>query len=122
MVDLNSVQGVRNIAFALLLLIMPQITNSDVIKALSGCVDPEIGINIIDLGLVHWIKIDSANNVDIRMTMTSPMCPVTSVILADAQLRIERIQGIGNVNIELVWEPAWSPEMISEEARLNLQV
>ena len=101
---------------------MPQITNSDVIKALSGCVDPEIGINIIDLGLVHWIKIDSANNVEIRMTMTSPMCPVTSVILADAQLRIERIQGIGNVNIELVWEPAWSPEMISEEARLNLQV
>ena len=95
---------------------MPQITNSDVIKALSGCVDPEIGINIIDLGLVHWIKIDSANNVDIRMTMTSPMCPVTSVILADAQLRIERIPGIGNVNIELVWEPAWSPEMISEEA------
>ena len=81
---------------------MPQITNSDVIKALSGCVDPEIGINIIDLGLVHWIKIDAANNVDIRMTMTSPMCPVTSVILADAQLRIERIQGIGNVNIEHV--------------------
>jgi metal-sulfur cluster biosynthetic enzyme len=101
---------------------MPQISNSDIIKALSGCVDPEIGINIIDLGLVHWIKIDSANNVEIRMTMTSPMCPVTSVILADAQLRIERIQGIGNVNIELVWEPAWSPEMISEEARLNLQV
>ena len=101
---------------------MPQISNSDIIKALSGCVDPEIGINIIDLGLVHWIKIDSANNVDIRMTMTSPMCPVTSVILADAQLRIERIPGIGNVNIELVWEPAWSPEMISEEARLNLQV
>jgi len=101
---------------------MPQITNSDIVKALSGCVDPEIGINIIDLGLVHWIKIDSANNVDIRMTMTSPMCPVTSVILADAQLRIEKIQGIGNVNIELVWEPAWSPEMIDEEARLNLQV
>lgn len=101
---------------------MPQISNSDIIKALSGCVDPEIGINIIDLGLVHWIKIDSANNVEIRMTMTSPMCPVTSVILADAQLRIERLQGIGNVNIELVWEPAWSPEMISEEARLNLQV
>ena len=101
---------------------MPQISNSYIIKALSGCVDPEIGINIIDLGLVHWIKIDSANNVEIRMTMTSPMCPVTSVILADAQLRIERLQGIGNVNIELVWEPAWSPEMISEEARLNLQV
>ncbi len=101
---------------------MPQITNSDIIKALSGCVDPEIGINIIDLGLVHWIRIDSANNVDIRMTMTSPMCPVTSVILADAELRVDKIPGVGNVNIELVWEPAWSPEMISEEARLNLQV
>ena len=82
---------------------MPQINNSDIIKALSGCVDPEIGINIIDLGLVHWIKIDSANNVDIRMTMTSPMCPVTSVILADAQLRIERLQGIGNVNIAIIY-------------------
>ncbi len=101
---------------------MTQITNADIIKALKGCVDPEIGINIIDLGLVHWIRIDATNNVDIKMTMTSPMCPVTSVILADAQLRIERIQGIGNVNIELVWEPAWSPEMIDEEARLNMQV
>ncbi len=101
---------------------MAQITPEQIVGALRGCVDPEIGINIIDLGLLHWIKIDSSNNVEIRMTMTSPMCPVTSVILADAQLRIEKIQGIGNVNIELVWEPAWSPEMISEEARLNMQV
>ena len=101
---------------------MAQVTYSDIVKALTGCVDPEIGINIVDLGLLHWIKIDASNNVEIRMTMTSPMCPVTSVILADAQLRVEKIPGIGNVNLELVWEPAWSPEMISEEARLNMQV
>ena len=53
--------------------------------------------------------------------MTSPMCPVTSIILADVQIRLERLQGVGKVNIDLVWDPAWTPEMITEEARLELQ-
>ncbi|MEM3839065.1 MAG: metal-sulfur cluster assembly factor [Candidatus Micrarchaeaceae archaeon] len=101
---------------------MHAITRAEVVNALKECVDPEIGINIVDLGLIHWIGIDKDNNVTLRLTMTSPMCPVTSIILADAQLRLEHIPDIGNVNIDLVWEPAWIPEMIVEEVRMSMQV
>lgn len=101
---------------------MPKITMPEVIVALKGCVDPEIGLNIVDLGLIQGIGIDESNNVKIRLTMTSPMCPVTSVILADVQLRVEHLHDIGAVDIDLVWDPAWTPEMISEEARMSMNV
>lgn len=93
----------------------------DIINALKNTVDPEIGLNIVDLGLIYGINISNSKDIDIKITMTSPMCPVTSIILADVQLRAENIQGVGTVNIDLVWDPAWSPEMITEEARLGLQ-
>jgi metal-sulfur cluster biosynthetic enzyme len=102
--------------------IMNKITNADVVGALKGCVDPEIGINIVDLGLIHGITIDENNNILLRLTMTSPMCPVTSVILADVQLRLEHLPEVGKVDIDLVWEPAWTPEMITEEVRMGMQV
>ncbi len=101
---------------------MPKIAVSEVITALKGCVDPEIGLNIVDLGLIQGIEIDESNNMKIKLTMTSPMCPVTSVILADVQLRLEHIPGAGNVDVDLVWDPAWTPEMISEEARMSMNI
>ena len=76
---------------------MPKITVKEITDALKNCVDPEIGINIVDLGLIQGIKIDDNNNVDLKLTMTSPMCPVTSVILADVQLRIEHLHDVGMV-------------------------
>ncbi|MDE1860565.1 MAG: DUF59 domain-containing protein [Candidatus Micrarchaeota archaeon] len=94
----------------------------EVLTALKGCVDPEIGINIVDLGLIQGIAVSERNDITLRLTMTSPMCPVTSVILADVQLRLEHLHDIGNVNIDLVWDPAWTPEMISDEARMNMNV
>ncbi len=94
---------------------------NNVIESLKKTVDPEIGLNIVDLGLIYGINITKQNDLDIKITMTSPMCPVTSIILADVQLRAESIEGVGKVNIDLVWDPAWSPEMITEEARLGLQ-
>jgi len=101
---------------------MPKLTIQEVVTALKGCVDPEIGLNIVDLGLIQGIEIDDSNNVKVKLTMTSPMCPVTSVILADVQLRVEHISGAGKADIDLVWEPAWSPEMISEEARMSMNM
>jgi metal-sulfur cluster biosynthetic enzyme len=101
---------------------MEKITTERIIKALKGCVDPEIGIDIVDLGLIQGINIDEKNDVKVRLTMTSPMCPVTSVILADVQLRIEHLPDVGTVDIDLVWDPAWSPEMISEEARMSMNI
>ena len=99
---------------------MPDVKIADIITALKNTVDPEIGINIVDLGLLYGLKVKENNDVDVKLTMTSPMCPVTSIILADVELRIEHIQGVGKVNIDIVWEPAWSPEMISEEYRLQV--
>ena len=101
---------------------MAKITVAEIITALKGCVDPEIGLNIVDLGLIQGIGIDDSNNMKIRLTMTSPMCPVTSVILADVQLRLEHLHDAGSVDIDLVWDPAWTPEMISEEARMSMNV
>lgn len=99
---------------------MAQLTNSDVTNALKNTVDPEIGINIVDLGLLYDIKVDGKNDISLKLTMTSPMCPVTSVIMADVQLRLENLQGVGKVALDLVWEPAWSPEMITEEYRVAM--
>ena len=93
------------------------VTNKDVIDALVGCTDPELNANIIDLGLIYGIRISEGNDVKVTITMPSPMCPVTSVILADAQLRLEAINGIGKVELNLVWEPMWSPEMMSDELK-----
>ncbi len=99
---------------------MAKLAMAEVIAALKKTVDPEIGINVVDLGLIYDIRISDSNDLDIKLTMTSPMCPVTSVILADVELRLENIPGVGKVNLDLVWEPAWSPEMISEEYRVAM--
>ncbi len=91
--------------------------SSDVIEALNGCTDPELNASIVDLGLIYGINISNGNDVKVTLTMTSPMCPVTSVILADAQLRLEAINEVGKVEVNLVWEPMWSPEMMSDELK-----
>lgn len=93
------------------------VTANDVIGVLAQCLDPELGANIVDIGLIYGIRIREGRDVKLTLTMTSPMCPVTSIIMADAQLRLEAIQGIGKVELELVWDPLWSPEMMSEELK-----
>ncbi|MDE1865904.1 MAG: metal-sulfur cluster assembly factor [Candidatus Micrarchaeota archaeon] len=88
----------------------------DVVEALHGCVDPELGQNIVDIGLIYNIQV-RGSDVKLTLTMTSPMCPVTSIIMADAQLRLEAINGIGKVELELVWDPLWSPDMMEESLK-----
>ncbi len=95
------------------------VSRSQIVDALSSCMDPELNANIVEIGLIYNIKID-ANNVKLALTMTSPMCPVTSIIMADAQLRMEAINGIGKVELELVWEPLWSPEMMSDDLKYRI--
>jgi metal-sulfur cluster biosynthetic enzyme len=92
-------------------------TVNDVIDVLSQCLDPELGANIVDIGLIYNIRIKEGKEVKVTLTMTSPMCPVTSIIMADAQLRIEAVKGIEKVELELVWDPLWSPDMMSEELK-----
>lgn len=99
---------------------MQQITVKQVTEVLKKCNDPELGINIVDLGLIHDIKVDAQNNIKVKLTMTSPMCPVTSVILADAELRMEELPEHGEVSLELEWEPMWTPEMITRNIRATM--
>lgn len=93
------------------------VTKAEVIEALKGCLDPELNANIVDIGLIFNVAISSENVVKITLTMTSPMCPVTSIIMADAQLRVEAVSGVTKAELDLVWDPLWSPEMMSEELK-----
>ena len=92
------------------------VSKSDVVEALRQCKDPELDADIVNLGLIYGINI-TGNEVKVTLTMTSAMCPVTSLILADAQLRLEALSGVSKVELELVWDPMWSPEMMSDELK-----
>lgn len=78
--------------------------------------DPELGLSIMDLGLVYDISVDKGN-VHVRMTLTSPGCPAEGQIMSDAQGAVQLLHGVGHVEIELVWEPMWTPELIDPRVR-----
>ena len=94
-------------------------TADDVKKALRQVKDPEINLNIIDLGLVYDVEVADAS-VDVKMTLTSPGCPAGPEILGDADRVIRALDGVQNVNIDLVWEPYWTPERIDPKVRAFL--
>ncbi len=82
--------------------------------------DPEIPVNIYDLGLIYGIDIDEEGAVDVKMTLTSPMCPVADILPAEVEEKIRGVQGVSKVTLELVWDPPWSPDVMSAAARLDL--
>ena len=98
-----------------------QLTKDDVMNALSEVYDPEIPISIVDMGLIYRVDVDNNNNVDIDMTMTTRGCPMHSMIAGQAQKRIEKIKGVGSVKVNLVWDPPWSPELVSKKIREQMQ-
>lgn len=82
--------------------------------------DPEIPVNIFDLGLIYDIHVLPLNHVHVRMTLTSPSCPAAEQIPSEVQRKIEETEGVENVEVELVFDPPYSPDMMSEEAKLEL--
>lgn len=97
------------------------VTKEEVFEVLKTVSDPEIGVDIVNLGLIYNLEI-KGDVVDVRMTMTAPSCPVTDWILVEAQRRVEELPGIKECNIDLVWEPPWNLDMISDEARKTLNM
>ena len=89
-------------------------------EALRTVYDPEIPVNIYDLGLVYAIKIGDDNNVYITMTLTAPACPAAPEIVFDAESKIRAIESVKDVHIQLTFDPPWTKEMMSEEAKLEL--
>ncbi|MDO5035988.1 MAG: iron-sulfur cluster assembly protein [Porphyromonas sp.] len=92
-----------------------------IVKALRTVYDPEIPVNIYDLGLVYDIDLnDETGAVTITMTLTSPNCPVADFIVEDAKMKVEAIKGVESVSVELTFDPPWGRDMMSEEAMLEL--
>jgi len=91
-----------------------------IILALKSVYDPEIPVDIWELGLVYEIQISEAANVKIIMTLTSPACPVAGSLPVDVEARVNAIDGVSNVEVEIAWDPSWNPEMMSPAAKLEL--
>lgn len=91
-----------------------------VIEALSQVYDPEIPVNIWELGLIYGIRIDAENRVQIEMTLTAPGCPAAQALPIEVEQRVREVPGVKDVYVEIVWEPAWSTDRMSEAAKLQL--
>lgn len=100
---------------------MPQLTRESVLNQLKQVEDPEIRCNIVDLGLVYDVRIDKGMVV-IDMTLTSPTCPVGPWIISEAENAVKKLEGVTGVTINIVWEPLWSPERMSDEAKVTLGI
>ena len=99
-----------------------EIKLSQVINALETIFDPEIPVNIYDLGLIYDIKLLADNNINIKMSLTAPGCPVAGEMPGQVADTIAKIPDVGLINVELVWEPAWTKDRMSEDAKMALEI
>jgi FeS assembly SUF system protein len=90
------------------------------IEAIRLCYDPEIPVNIYDLGLVYDVRVDAKAEASVTMTLTSPSCPAAQSLPKDVEARVGCVPGIKSVVVKVVWEPAWNPSMMTEAAKLEL--
>ena len=93
---------------------------SGIVKALSTVFDPEIPVNIYDLGLVYDVIVDSARNVGVRMTLTAPACPAAQVLPEQVRKAVAAVPGVSDVKVDVVWDPPWTRDRMSDAARLQL--
>ena len=93
-----------------------------VIEAVKKIFDPEIPVNIYELGLIYKIEVDEKNKINIDMTLTSPICPVAESLPKDVKENIMKVEGVSDVNLNLVWEPPWDKDKMSEAAKLELNL
>jgi FeS assembly SUF system protein len=91
-----------------------------IVDVLKTCYDPEIPVDIYELGLIYEIRIDDGNDVHIKMTLTSPACPVAETLPVDVEQKIKGIPDVNNAVVEITFDPPWEKEMMSEEAKLEL--
>ena len=98
------------------------ITEDDVVKNIQKVMDPEIPVNLYDLGLIYKIDIDNKNNILIEMTLTNPNCPVAGTMPESVGKAVEKIENLSSIRVSLVWYPIWNKKMMSEDAKLALDI
>lgn len=96
------------------------ITEEQVYNALRKCMDPEIPVNVVDLGLIYGVKVASGKDIDIRMTMTTRGCPLHDTLVSDVKRYVGKLNGVGSINVEIVWDPPWSIEKMEPSVREKL--
>ena len=99
----------------------PAVTEAQVIKVLRSVYDPEIPVSIYDLGMIYGIQIDG-DAVHVRMTLTTPACPVAGILPGQVETRVKALEGVSDATVELVWDPPWTPDKMSEAAKLQLNM
>jgi metal-sulfur cluster biosynthetic enzyme len=97
-----------------------QVTKEQVFSELRKCMDPEVPVNVVDLGLIYGVNVSDKNNVDIKMTMTTRGCPLHDTLVSDVKRYLNKLEGIGSVNVEIVWDPPWSIEKMNPAVREKL--
>ncbi|MBX3593458.1 SUF system Fe-S cluster assembly protein [Sphingomonas sp.] len=95
-------------------------THDAIIEALKEIYDPEIPVNIYDLGLIYNVEVTDAGHAVVTMTLTTPHCPVAESMPGEVELRVGAVPGVGHAEVNLVWDPPWDPQKMSDEARLEL--
>jgi FeS assembly SUF system protein len=100
----------------------PEQIRASVVDVLKTVYDPEIPVDIWELGLIYGLDVDESGGVKIRMTLTSPMCPVAETLPPEVEAKAKTVAGVSDVKLDVVWDPPWSPSMMSEAARLELNV
>ena len=93
------------------------VSKEDVLRVLKSVVDMELGVDVVNLGLIYELKVNNGKDVYIKMTLTTPLCPLANAIVADVYQKVKEIEGVENVDIELTFDPPWSPDRMSPEAR-----
>lgn len=96
---------------------MATVTQAQVLESLKQCMDPEIPISVVDMGLIYGVNVSSENKVDIKMTMTTRGCPLHDTLVSDVKRYVNKIPGVTGTDVEIVWEPAWTPEKMSDEGK-----
>ena len=98
----------------------PKAVEAAVVAALQTIYDPEIPVNIYELGLIYGVEVGEDGRAEVRMTLTAPACPVAGAIVEEVAEKTGRVEGVSTSHVELVWDPPWSPDRMSEAAKLEL--
>ena len=98
----------------------PDALKDSIVAVLKTVYDPEIPVDIYELGLIYEVDLRGGGAVYVKMTLTSPMCPVAEILPPEVETKVRGVEGVTDVELELVWDPPWNPSMMSEAARLEL--
>ncbi len=93
-----------------------------IVAALKNCYDPEVPVNIYDMGLIYTVDIGPENDVAVQMTLTAPNCPAAQVLPADVQHKVEAVEGVNSVEVAVTFDPPWTPDHMNDAAKLTLNI